>query len=269
MEETTTSNAPVNAVEVKIPKKIKVVVSDLHLGKGRVLPGGGINSLEEFYYGEKLVEFIHYYSSGAFREYEVELIINGDFLNFLQVDYRGHFLTVLTESVCLEILKSIVEGHRNVFKAMAEFAARPGNKITYVVGNHDQAMLWPACREFLNQVCGASLRYKNIVYFFDGVHIEHGHMHEAVNRLDPRKFFLKRNLPEPILNLPLGSHFFVEVVLRIKRIYPHVDKIRPFNRLVRWALVNETMLTLQGFWGLFRYLFRSATSKDPRKAFTF
>ena len=64
-------------------KKIKIVVSDLHLGKGRILPGGGVNSFEEFYYGEKLVEFIQYYSSGAFRDYDVELIINGDFLNFL------------------------------------------------------------------------------------------------------------------------------------------------------------------------------------------
>ena len=74
---------------------------------------------------------------------------------------------------------------------------------------------------------GTSVRYKNLVYFFDGVHIEHGHQHEAANRLDPRKFFLKRNLPEPILNLPFGSHFFVEFVLKIKQIYPHVDKIRP------------------------------------------
>ena len=30
---------------------------------------------------------------------------------------------------------------------------------------------------------------KNIAYNFDGVHIEHGHMHEAANRLDPKKFF--------------------------------------------------------------------------------
>ena len=106
-------------------KKVKVVVSDLHLGKGRLLPQGGLNSLEEFYFGEKLVEFIHYYSSGIYREYEVEIIINGDFFNFLQCDYRGHFLSVITESVTLEMLKEIVKGHEAVFKAFAEFAAKP------------------------------------------------------------------------------------------------------------------------------------------------
>src|SRR5580700_5066430 len=99
-------------------KKIKVVISDLHLGKGRTLADGGTNSLEEFYYSDRLVEFLHYYSSGQFKDYEVELIINGDFLNFLQVDFRGHFLTVLTEGVCLEIMKSIVQGHQRVFDAM-------------------------------------------------------------------------------------------------------------------------------------------------------
>ncbi len=33
-------------------------------------------------------------------------------------------------------------------------------------------------------------------------------MHEAANRMDPKKFFLKKDLVEPILNLPFGSHFF-------------------------------------------------------------
>jgi UDP-2,3-diacylglucosamine pyrophosphatase LpxH len=250
-------------------KKVKLVISDLHLGKGRVLENGGLNSLEEFYYGEKLVEFLHYYSSGIYRDYEVELIINGDFLNFLQVDYKGHFLTVITESVALDVMKSIVAGHMNVFKAMAEFAAKPGNAITYIVGNHDQAMLWPACRAYFNQMVGTPIRYKNIVYYFDGVHIEHGHMHEAANRMDPKKFFLKKDLAEPILNLPFGSHFFVELVLKVKQKYPHVDKIRPFSKMVKWAIFNETGLMLSSFMSLMAYFMRSFFVKDPRRNWPF
>lgn len=246
-------------------KKIKVVVSDLHLGKGRMLPGGGINSFEEFFFSEKLVEFIHYYSRGLYKDHEVELIVNGDFLNFLQCDYRGHFLTVLTESVCLDILKEIVEGHRNVFQAMAEFASLPGKSITYVVGNHDQAMLWPACRDYLNQACATNIRYKNLVYFFDGVHIEHGHMHEAANRFDPRRFFLKKDLAEPILNLPFGSHFFVDLVLKIKHRYPFVDKIRPFSKMVRWALFNEFSMTIKTIFQVTWYFITSSFSKNTRK----
>lgn len=267
MESASPVENPENAVPAKpLPvKKIKVIVSDLHLGKGRLLEKGGINSLEEFYYGEKLVEFIHYYSSGAYRDYEVELIINGDFLNFLQCDFRGHFLSVITESVTLEILKDIVKGHAHVFKAMAEFAAKSGNTITYVVGNHDQGMLWPACRAYLNHAIGTPIRFKNIVYFFDGVHIEHGHMHEAANRMDPKKFFLKKDLVEPILNLPFGSHFFLEVVLKIKQHYPHVDKIRPFGKMVRWSIMNETGIMLKAFFMAMAYFIKSAFVKDPRR----
>jgi UDP-2,3-diacylglucosamine pyrophosphatase LpxH len=267
--ESSDSNKPEGTDLLPPPKKIKVVVSDLHLGKGRTLPSGGTNSLEEFYYSDKLVEFLHYYSSGAFREYEVELIINGDFLNFLQVDYKGHFLTVLTEGVCLEILKSILDGHKNVFKAMSDFALKPGNSITYIVGNHDQAMLWPACREYLNQVVGTAIRFKNIVHYFDGVHIEHGHMHESANRLDPRRFFLKRDLAEPILNLPFGSLFFVEHVLSIKHRYPFIDKIRPFSQMLRWSILNETMMTLVTVWKTIWYFVRSALESDSRRRWSF
>lgn len=255
---------PVEAVPKQI-KKIKIVISDLHLGKGRVVDGGGLNSLEEFYYDEKLVEFFHYYSSAQWKEHEVELVINGDFLNFLQTDYRGHFLSVLTEPVCLEILKAIVEGHKTVFKAMSQFAAQPGNSITYVVGNHDQPMLWPACREYLNNACGTSIRYKNLVYFFDGIHIEHGHMHEAANRFDPRKFFLKKDLAEPILNLPFGSHFFIELVLKVKESQPHVDKVRPFGKMLRWALFNEFWPTISTLLKVIVFFIKSAIIKDQTR----
>ncbi len=250
-------------------RKIKLVISDLHLGLGRTLDNGASNSLEEFYYAEKFVEFLHYYMSGEYKECNVELIINGDFLNFLQVDYRGHFLSVCTESISIEKLKRIIDGHRIVFDALKRFASVEGNSIVYVVGNHDQAMLWPEAKAYLNQILGTAVRFKNMVYFFDGVHIEHGHMHEAANRLDPRKFFLKKNLPEPILNLPFGAHFFVEYVMKIKQEHPYVDKIRPFHRMVRWLIFNETLFSVRNVFTLIYYFVRSTFRKDPRRNWSF
>ena len=250
-------------------KKIKLVLSDLHLGLGRVLENGNINPLEEFYFDDKFAELIDFYTKGKYADYEVELILNGDILNFLQVDYKGHFLTVITESVTLEKVKNIVAGHPRFFKALKHFAADDNHSITYVVGNHDQGMLWPAVRAYLDEVMDTNIRYKNIVYFFDGVHIEHGNMHEVANRLDPKKFFLKKELPEPILNLPFGSHFFVDFVLKIKEKYPYVDKIRPFNRMLRWALTNEFWFTLKGGLKLIWYFFKSVFVTDSRRAWPF
>lgn len=247
-------------------KKIKLVISDLHLGRGRSF-GGQINPLEEFYFEDKLVEFIDYYSSGKYRDHEVELVINGDFLNFLQVDYKGHFLTVVTEDVALDVLKGIIRGQAKVFRAFREFTALPDKTITYIVGNHDQAMLWPKLRAEFNAASGAKVRFKNIAYNFDGIHIEHGHMHEAANRLDPKKFFLKKDLPEPILNLPFGSHFFIDFVMKIKEKHPHIDKIRPFNKLIRWALLNETWFTFVTFFKLISFFLKSMFTSHPTKQF--
>ena len=245
-------------------KKIKLVISDLHLGKGRLLEDGGVNALEEFYYSEKLVEFFQYYSTGAYKDYDVEIIINGDFLNFLQVDYKGHYLTTITETIAVEVLKSIIKGHTQVFKAMGDFLSQPYRQITYVIGNHDQGMMFQGCRDHLDQAVGKPLLYKNIIYFVDGIHIEHGHMHEAANRMDPRKFFIKQGLPEPILNLPFGSHFFIELVLKVKEKYPHVDKIRPFGQMMRWALVNETMMLFKATGLFLKYVYSLIFSNDAR-----
>lgn len=250
-------------------RRIKLVISDLHLGKGRLLDNeSSTNDLEEFLYDQKLIEFIQYYSSGEFQDVDVELIINGDFLNLLQVDYKGHYLTVLTEGVCCEMLQTVLDGHPEVFKSLAKFLEKPGKSVTYIIGNHDQALLWPACREMLNQVLGQPIRYKNIVYFFDGVHIEHGHMHEAANRFDPRRFFLKKDLVEPILNLPLGSLFFLELVLKIKQDYPYVDKIRPFFHMAKWTLFNKPKLFLQAMGWVVSFLFVGFFKNDPRRNIT-
>jgi UDP-2,3-diacylglucosamine pyrophosphatase LpxH len=246
-------------------KRIKLVVSDLHLGLGRFLEDGRLNLLEEFYFDEKFAEFLHFYSTGDYADAEVELILNGDIFNFLQTDYKGHFLTVITESVTVDQIKRIIRGHTGFFKALREFAANPSHQVTFVVGNHDQGMLWPEVREILNVEIGASVKYKNLVYYFDGVHIEHGNMHEAANRTDPRKFFLKKDLPEPILNLPFGSFFFVEFVMKIKQIHPHVDKVRPFRAMIRWGILFESMFTLKGAMTLIGYFFKSLLRADPRK----
>lgn len=250
-------------------KRIKLVVSDLHLGVGRTLDGGQLNSLEEFSFDEKFVEFLHYYSHGSYEDFDVELIMNGDIFNYLQVDFNGHFLTVLTESISLDKTKRIVEGHPEFFEAIRKFVKKEGNSLTIIVGNHDQGLMWPGVREYLNNILEFNIRFKNIVYFFDGVHIEHGNMHEAANRFDPRKFFLKKDLPEPILNLPFGSHFFVEYVLKIKERYPHIDKVRPFNRMLRWALFNETVFTIVGFFSLVKYFFKALLGKDPHRSWPF
>lgn len=80
---------------------------------------------------------------------------------------------------------------------------------------------------------------------------------------------MKRNLPEPILNLPFGSHFFVDFVLKIKEKHPHIDKVRPFNRVLKWAMFNETWFTLTSLAKLTVYFIKTMISADPRRHMPF
>ena len=144
-------------------KRIKLVISDLHLGAGRFLEDGSLNLLEEFYFDEKFAEFIDHYTTGTWADHHIELILNGDIFNFLQTDYKGHYLTVITEAVTLDQIKRIVAGHPIFFNALKDFVKK-GHEVTFVVGNHDQGMLWPAVRSYLNEVLGTNVPYKNIVF---------------------------------------------------------------------------------------------------------
>ena len=65
-------------------QKVILVISDLHLSAGKMIKGKR-NLLEDFHYDNELVDFLNYYSMGDYKDIPVELVINGDFFDFLAV----------------------------------------------------------------------------------------------------------------------------------------------------------------------------------------
>ncbi|MBI3542068.1 MAG: metallophosphoesterase [Deltaproteobacteria bacterium] len=228
-------------------RKLKLVVSDFHLGRGRFFRDGSRNILEDFHYDDAFIAFLHYYSSGEFAEADVELVINGDFLNLLQINYKGVHTYLMTERIVLEGLRQIVQGHFELFQTLKRFAATPNHSIVYVIGNHDQGMLFERPRKYLREVIGHEIVFYDSHYEFDGIRIEHGHMHEWPTRFDPQKYFISRGLPEPVLNLPWGSLFVAECLPRIKMERAYVDKVKPFSTMLRWILFNDTLFAMKAF----------------------
>ena len=224
--------------------KIKLVLSDFHLGKGRYFSDGTQNILEDFIYDREFAEFLNYYRSGAFAESEVEIILNGDILNLLQIDSYGVFTHLITERSVTRAVDRIIEGHPEFFQALRRFAATPGHTVAYVVGNHDCGMLWPGPRKAFSGAVGAEVRFFDVSYQFDGIYVEHGQQYERFAGMDMRKPFITRGLPEPVLNLPWGSLFVAVMLPRIKQERPHIDKVRPFNPFMRWILIHDF------FWGM-------------------
>jgi hypothetical protein len=67
-----------------VPGKLKIVLSDFHLGAGP--PDTSQNPLEDFVADEDFALFLETIRAESDRDHkEVELIINGDFFEFLQV----------------------------------------------------------------------------------------------------------------------------------------------------------------------------------------
>lgn len=243
-------------------KRLKLIVSDLHLGRGARTETGTLNILEDFHHDQKFAEWINHYSSGEFSDSEIELIFNGDILNLIQCDYHGHYPVILTEEVSCEKVRSIIAGHPVFFAALKRFVNHPHHTITYILGNHDQEMFWNNAREILERSVGSPIEWKNFHYQIDGMHIEHGHQYEAVNRVDPNRPFLTSGLPEPILNLPWGTLFTIQFLMKIKGRRPALDKVRPFRALLWWSIVHDTWLTISSLSKLCAYFISTRFSKN-------
>ncbi|MEO5668860.1 MAG: hypothetical protein ABIR96_12440 [Bdellovibrionota bacterium] len=242
--------------------KFKIVVSDFHLGKGNVLPDGSVNVLEDFIADKQFTEFLETYSSGIYYEADLELILLGDVVNLIQVDYRGYYSPVLTEEISLEKLKTCIKGHPEFFQALRAFGKTPNKKITYILGNHDAEMIWDKCKSLFENEVGSPVLFKNFSYVQDGILYEHGQQYEAVNRLDPKKLFITKGLREPILNLPWGSHFIINFIIPIKFQRPAIDKVRPIGAFIRWSLLTDTWWTLSMLLRGFFYFFATRFSRS-------
>lgn len=235
--------------------KIKLVVSDFHLGKGRYFEDGTLNLLEDFIYDKEFSEFLTFYRSGLYANADVELILNGDILNLLQMDTFGVHTHLITERSVVRAVNRIIQGHPEFFEALRKFAATPHHSISYVVGNHDVGMLWSGPRKAICDAVQANVTFFDVCYQFDGIYVEHGQQHEQFAQIDMQKPFITKGLPEPVLNLPWGSLFVTIQLPKIKKSRPHVDKVRPPSAFVRWVIIHDLFWGVKTFLGILKFIF--------------
>ncbi|UCD83578.1 MAG: metallophosphoesterase [Deltaproteobacteria bacterium] len=260
-------------------KKIKLVVSDFHLGYGRLLDDGSVNLMEDFIYDQKFIEFLRYYSSGDYQGHQVELIINGDFFNMLQVDVEGKHPTRITEPISVQVIERIMQGHSEVFDAFREFMESSRHNLAFIIGNHDQGMIWPKVQEAIKEKIAPSdasiaerIKFYPHYYSFDGIWVEHGHHCETLCFFDPKNPGIRlKGTPEPVLDLPWAGYFVIDFLLPMKTERPYIDKIKPFRSYLRWALLNDTRFAITTILRLLIFNLKNRFSLDPhrRKKFSF
>lgn len=217
---------------------IVLVISDLHLGKGKFLKNGQLNLLEDFLEDEKFFDFCEYYSSGDFEKEEVHLVLNGDILNLIQIDVDGVFTNIIDDEVTIRAIDAIVKGHHRFFQGLKKFLETPNKKITYIIGNHDSGMAFEKAQIALRNHIGESVQFCFEINI-NGVHIEHGHRFEVINTVPSDKYFMEGPNGKLILNLPWGTLFCINLLPILRKDRPNIDKVRPLSSYVRWCFFYD------------------------------
>lgn len=241
-----------------------LVLSDLHLGKGRFLENGQLNILEDFEEDDRFVEFVDYYCTEEYEDFPVHIILNGDILNLIQVDIDGVFTSLITEELAVRALEKIILGHPRFFNILQCFLKKPNKKLTYIIGNHDAGMKWELPqKKFMERVEGTVEFSLNIVSY--GVHIEHGHRFENINSVPLSKYFREGPNGEELLNLPWGSLFCIEILPRLKKERPYIDRVRPLSAYIKWCLIHDFYFFIRMSFIIVNFIINELVNHGPLK----
>ena len=253
-----------------------LVISDLHLGAGYFFQGQ-VNNLEDFNFDQELVQFFQYYSSGDYKGQEVEVIINGDFIDFLAVPYVSYFDDKFwSAKASIEKLKIVINAHSEVFSEMKRFIGQENKKITYMIGNHDAELQMKDVAEelinFFEQNSSFSLigfdqsEYRPI----EGVVIQHGHSHDLPNDITLEDNFAKDDDGEEFFIPPWGSYYVARVINRFKVERRHVASVRPIKRFIINGLIYDFYFTCRFllanivYYIMVRFIYLFKTKKSFR-----
>lgn len=229
-----------------------IVISDLHLGEG---------VLDDFdpELEAHLVAFLDHIGASP---NSVELVINGDFLDFAQAspwkggDLEGRTTAgnplCFTEEQSLSKFAAIHRAHAPVFHALRGLLARhAGHRIVVLPGNHDVDFFWLTVREAFKVACGESPSSGRILFHLERVYrpaaapwlwIEHGHQYDRVNAFvvegeerwsEARPPILYDETGTLRLCECIGTRFLVRFMNHLDSRYPMVDNVKPFSRFLK------------------------------------
>lgn len=248
-----------------------VVVSDLHLGRGKNPETGRYYELEAFFYDDDFRQFCEWLCDDAARRGATfQLVLNGDTFDLLRLDpvplpdderqRRKQYAPVLTPTRAAAEVARILEGHPKFVTALATVLAR-GHSIIVLPGNHDIEIQWEPVQESMREVLASSaalasadrraamarLKFEGWFHHEPGrVWIEHGCQYDPENAF---RFPLRRGLvdvPDAVieaeLDNPLGNFFQRYLYNAFGHITFIVPSTRANVRYLKWLSVNHPQL---------------------------
>jgi len=266
-------------LRTKTEKKAIISISDLHLGAGPFVDRRD-NPLEEFHRDKELEKFLEYFSTGSYENFSVELVINGDFLDFLAVPYGNFFEDQYwSEKAALSRLEMIYKGHKQVFVALEKFLSKPHKKLIYILGNHDGELILPEVYRRFFEFFNPSVREKITLLPLDDaeyrpieeVVFKHGHEYETANYRHSDDAILKDSDGQRFYNPPWGSYYVVSVVNKFKMFTPHIQSVRPIRKFLIHGLIYDTINTVRfmfanvAYFFMVRFIYIFQSNRKPKE----
>jgi UDP-2,3-diacylglucosamine pyrophosphatase LpxH len=256
-----------------VSSKAKIIVSDLHLGAGRVAEG---NLLEDFDSDDAFYEFMQSLIAESDRaQCEMELILAGDTFEFLQVpaledaasfDPSAHYASEeyapSSEAASVAKMALMVAGHSRFFAGLRAFilAAPPFRRVTFIKGNHDINLHWAGVQQALRVALGGSGPRAACVSFEErritreGLYVEHGSQYgERANRFPDFEEPHDMAHPEQ-LHLPPGSAFVLSFFNTLEREHYWMDGVKPITALIWYTFALDFGLAVRALYALLREL---------------
>lgn len=238
-------------------KPVTLIVSDLHMGSGQA----GDDFVHQ---GSQFSRFLREQEQTAQGQRgNLELIINGDFLELAQVNADAYSLGSPTywcsEAESLLKLSVILDGHGGIFQQLGAFQAT-GNRVTVMAGNHDVDLYWSRVQQTLRAAAGPVHFELGDVWYsrYEGrLRISHGHMLDPANRF--------KNWSNPVLlddtgvmrlEMCPGTLFVVKFVNWLENEYPFADNLHPVTKLTDILAKEDRFGLVTVAWMLSRFAIR-------------
>lgn len=251
-----------------------VVVSDLHLGRGKNPATGRFYELEAFFYDEDFRSFCQWLiDDAARRNVSLRLVLNGDTFDLLRIDrppqspeatmVERQFGPILTPDRAASDIAEILDGHPNFVDGLARILVA-GHELVTLPGNHDLEIQWPGvhaqirravldrARERVTgarelQECSDRMHFPAWFWHEPGrIWIEHGCQYDPENAFAyPLRDGLAeapRAVLESEYDMPLGNFFQRYLFNGFGAITFIVPSTRAHMRYFKWLLGNSPHL---------------------------
>ncbi|RJP30065.1 MAG: hypothetical protein C4536_10875 [Actinobacteria bacterium] len=220
--------------------KTRYIVSDLHLGAG--------DYLDDFDQDESFISFL----DTVAKRRSAELIINGDFIDFVAVNLdktstRPFSRLGSTEGESLARLERVLEAHNDLFVSLRVFMEK-SHRVVLIPGNHDIDLFWPRVRDrLLEELGGPDSDHFHFecsgIYRTGSLYVEHGNQFYADSVFEDftHPFLRDPKTGELRLERSWGNCFleyFSNGMMSERN--PFINNVRPIPNMVFLGIQDES-----------------------------